>query len=31
MNNAELDRLILELGVLGDHLGQLISRDIDAL
>jgi hypothetical protein len=31
MNNAELDQLILELDALGDQLGQLISRDIDAL
>ncbi|HUH30719.1 MAG TPA: hypothetical protein VLZ55_05080 [Rhodanobacter sp.] len=31
MNDAELDRLILELGALGDQLEQLISRDADAL
>jgi hypothetical protein len=31
MDNAELDRLVLELGSLGDQLEQLIARDTDAL
>ena len=31
MDNAELDRLVLELGSLGDQLEQLIAHDTDAL
>ena len=31
LDNAELDRLVLELGSLGDQLEQLIASDTDAL
>ena len=31
LGDAELDRLVLELGTLGDQLEQLISSEVDAL
>ncbi len=31
LDDAELDRLVLELGALGDQLEQLISSNVDAL